>query len=181
MIDVADTEAPSWSFRNQCELWVLRAMRRNHRVLLQQIRQALDEIQARTRAERPLIDYELLFDGRSIVYEHFGQLFDAGQRGQELFTAVRPLLDRVEWQEEDVARLFPIATDDLDHDGRRIVMDTRLAFGRACLIGNGVPVEVFAPRFLAGETVEDLAQEFSCTVDEVQDALRFQIRPHRAA
>ncbi|HKX45839.1 MAG TPA: DUF433 domain-containing protein [Planctomycetota bacterium] len=181
VVELADPADRLLSFRNLCEVWVLQSLRRKHRVSLPSIRQAIDEIRERTGYEHPLVQQELLTDGRSVLYERFGDLIDASRGGQGVFEVARPFLDRVEWDADQLARLFPVATSDLQHDARRIVIDPRRAFGHPCLFSNGTPVEVFLPRFHAGESISALAEEFGCTPDEVQDAIRFQTGQSLAA
>ena len=153
---------------------MLNSLRTRHRVPLQHIRHALDEIVQRTGVAHPLVEQRLLVDGRSLIFEHFGRIIGAGTGGQALFEQARPLLQRVQWNAQELECLFPVATTEPEADLRRIVIHPKVAFGRPTIASNGVPVDVFAPRWAAGESIQQLAQEFACTIDEVQDAMRFQ-------
>ncbi len=47
--------------------------------------------------------------------------------------------------------------------------------GRPIIAGRGVPVWVIKSRHAAGDSIEFLADDFEITVDEVQEALAFEI------
>jgi uncharacterized protein (DUF433 family) len=59
-----------------------------------------------------------------------------------------------------------------------VVIDPRVQFGRPVLVGTGIPTEVIADRFKAGEALDDLARDYGRTPDEIQEAIRaeFQLR-----
>lgn len=46
-------------------------------------------------------------------------------------------------------------------------------FGRPVIRGTGIPVEVVADRFGAGESYEELAEDYGLTIRQVKDALRW--------
>ena len=53
-----------------------------------------------------------------------------------------------------------------------IVIDPRIAFGAPSI--NGTPTWVIAGREAAGETVEEIGDDFDLDVDEVEEALAFE-------
>jgi uncharacterized protein (DUF433 family) len=56
-----------------------------------------------------------------------------------------------------------------------------VSFGRPTVEDTGIPTEAIADRWLAGEAVESLADDFKLSREQVKDALWFEKTIHRAA
>jgi uncharacterized protein (DUF433 family) len=168
---------PLLCFMNLVELHVLDALRRQHRVPLPQVRKALRFL-AREFPDhrRPLAEIDLLTDGLDLFVEHYAELVNASRDGQK---AMREMLEkhlrRVERDQQGLAaRLFPFTTKrDLDSP-KVVVIDPAVGFGRPTLIGTGIPTGVLAERWKAGETIDELAEEYRRTPEDIQDALRWE-------
>ena len=55
---------------------------------------------------------------------------------------------------------------------RVVVVDPRIAFGRPVLVGTRIPTEVIYQRFEAGESIEQLADDYGRTPSEIEEAIR---------
>ena len=69
---------------------------------------------------------------------------------------------------------------DLEHQPRLVVINPYVSFGRPILSSVGVPTEIINERFNAGETIEELAEDYGLTVTEIEEGLRYE-RTARAA
>lgn len=54
-----------------------------------------------------------------------------------------------------------------------IVSNPEEAFGRTCIEGTGIAIEVVVQRYNAGETKEELADDYGLTVDQILSAINF--------
>ena len=55
-----------------------------------------------------------------------------------------------------------------------IVIDARIAFGGPTINGAGILTYILKQRYVAGETLEETAEDFGISVDQLQEALRFE-------
>jgi uncharacterized protein (DUF433 family) len=73
-------------------------------------------------------------------------------------------------------RLFPFPHSQGHKDDPKVVMiDPDISFGRPVIVGTGIPIEVLADRYQAGESVELLAEDYGCDRDLIQSALAFEL------
>jgi uncharacterized protein (DUF433 family) len=61
-------------------------------------------------------------------------------------------------------------------EARNVIIDPRVSFGRPVLAGTGVPIDNLVERLNAGDTVEDLADDYGLTPDVVRDAIRVAVQ-----
>lgn len=96
-------------------------------------------------------------------------------------------LKRVEWDARGfVARLYPFtrsraASDASAPQPRIVTMDPRVAFGRPALKSSGVPTAVIADRYKAGESIADLADDYGEAPANIEEAIRCELQPAKAA
>lgn len=171
-------------FMNLVELHVLDALRREHRVPLPQVRKALRFLAREfPNHKRPLAEIDLLTDGLDLFVERYAELVNASKDGQK---AMREMLERhlrrVERDEQGIAaRLYPFTTKrDLDSP-KVVVIDPAIGFGRPTLIPTGIPTGVLAERWKAGESIDELAEEYRRTPNDIQEALRWEFPTGLAA
>lgn len=171
------------SFLNLVEAHVLDAIRRQHKLSLQGVRRALDYLEDRFPAKHPLAEESFATDGANLFVERYGELVNVSAGGQ---MALREVLDahlrRIERDDAGLpVRLFPYIRRTALDEPRRIAIDPRVQFGRPVLAGTGIPTEVIAERFKAGESLDDLARDYGRTPDEIQEAVRAELCLHAAA
>lgn len=168
------------SFWNVVECSVLKVMRRVHKVSLGNIRTALDHVRAKMGKERPLIEEKFEAAGKHLFVERFGKLVCVSQRGQ---VVIRQLLEaslrRIEWDEKGLAlRLSPWHAN--PDEPRILVLDPRVAFGRAVLADTSTPALPILQRYQAGENMASLAEDFGVERERIEDLVRFFV-PTEAA
>ncbi len=149
---------------------------------MQKVRTALDVLAARSASVHPLASERFETDGIDIFVRELGQLVNLSKPAQQLMREVfEAHVQRIERDGSSLPkRLFPFITNDL-HDRKSVMIDPRIAFGRRVLSGTGIPTEVIASRFLAGDSVGELVDDYGIDAGAVQDALRCELHHLRAA
>ena len=180
LIDVADVAAKLLSFANVCELHVLAAMRRNHRLPMPVVRDSLDYVAGRLGLQRPLIAREFKTNGIGLFIEHAGTLVNVSQQGQTgLRGDFETALERIERNKQGhPVRLFPFTRTaaSLSDQPPAVVIDPRMAFGRPALTRGGVTTAVVEDRFRAGDSPVDMAQDYGVAQEDIWEAIRFEQR-----
>jgi len=190
VIELADAATSRLSFSNLTEAHVLDALRRQYQVELPQIRRAVNYLREHFRSPRPLIHHQMLTDGKHLFVEAAGleDVINASRHGQ---LAMRDLiglhLRRVEWDKNGfVARLYPFtrsrrsAAEEASQP-RVVTMDPRVEFGRPILKVSAVPTAVIADRYKAGESIADLADDYGEDPLDIEEAVRCELQPAKAA
>lgn len=181
VLTMADRRRSYLSFENLVEIFVLSALRRTHSVKLEAIREAIRFLQKRWKHPHPLATGRILTDGAEVLVEEYGRLISATASGQ---TAMRVVLDRyltrIRYEHGLPIRLHPITRPaaETTRVGIEVVpcsisIDPRLAFGRPCIAGTGIPASVVAERFAAGEDIGTLAEDYGRKPADIEEAIRF--------
>ena len=177
LIEVAQRHPLVLSFRNLVELHVLAAMRREFEITLPKVRSALDFLKRKFRVKYPLIAYEFETDGVNLFVERYGQLINASQEGQAVMREViQSSLKRVERDTSGIPiKLYPYTRSDWRRAPALVVIDPELSFGRPVIAGTGLATEVIADRYKAGESIQELAQDYGRPAEEVEEAIRCEL------
>jgi uncharacterized protein (DUF433 family) len=132
----------------------------------------------------------MLTDGKHLFVEAAGlkDVINAFRHGQ---LAMRDLiglhLQRVEWDKDGfIARLYPFTRSRRSpaeevSQPRVVTMDPRVEFGRPILKVSAVPTAVIADRYKAGESIADLADDYGEDPLNVEEAVRCELQPAKAA
>jgi uncharacterized protein (DUF433 family) len=165
------------SFTNLIEIHVLRAIRQHHKIQLDKVRTALDFLEAQLNVTHPLAHEEFRTDGISLFIERYGTLINASAQGQTQLKAVLTQhLDRIEPDDSGLAiKLYPFTRSDEAHNPRIVVIDPRIAFGRLVIDGTGIPTSIIAERYKAGDSLQDLAEDYDCDLSQIEEAIRCEI------
>jgi uncharacterized protein (DUF433 family) len=177
LIDPAQHHPLILSFRNLVELHVLAAMRREFEITLPKVRSALDFLTRKFRVKNPLIAYEFATDGVSLFVERYGQLINASQEGQAVMREViESSLKRIERDTSGIPiKLYPYTRSDWRTAPALVVIDPELSFGRPVIAGTGLATEVIADRYKAGESIQELAEDYGRPAEEVEEAIRCEL------
>jgi uncharacterized protein (DUF433 family) len=187
LIDAADDKQRLLSFNNLCELYVLAALRRSHRIPMPVVRDSLDFVSRELQTQRPLIAREFLTNGLELFYREAGRLLNASRQGQHAMDGdFERALQRIERDTGGIPiRLFPFAVtsqgDTHTTSTGAVVIDPRLAFGRPALVRSGVTTEVIADRFVAGDGPAEMAADYRVSEADIWEAIRFELERQRAA
>ena len=190
VIELADPENSRLSFNNLTEAHVLDALRRQYQVELPQIRRAVNYLRDQFRTQHPLVHHQMLTDRKHLFIEAAGlkDVISASKHGQ---LAMRDLiglhLQRMEWDKDGfVARLYPFTRSrrtpaEEASQPRVVTMDPRVEFGRPVLKSSAVPTAVIADRYKAGESIADLAEDYGEEPLNIEEAVRCELQPAKAA
>lgn len=190
IIELAEAGDSRLSFNNLTEAHVLDALRRQYRVELPQIRRAVVYLREQFHTRQPLVHHQMLTDGKHLFVEAAGveEMINASRHGQ---LAMRDLiglhLQRVEWDKDGfIARLYPFTRsrrvlEDGALQPRVVTMDPRVEFGRPVLKTSAIPTAVIADRYKAGESVADLADDYGEDPLNIEEAIRCEFQPAKAA
>jgi len=165
------------SFTNLIEIHVLRAIRQHHKIQLDKVRTALDFLEAQLNVTHPLAHEEFRTDGISLFIERYGNLINASAQGQTQLKAVLTQhLERIEPDDSGLAiKLYPFTRSDEAHNPRIVVIDPRIAFGRLVIDGTGIPTSIIAERYKAGDSLQDLTEDYDCDLSQIEEAIRCEI------
>ncbi len=183
LIGPAATSPLALSFINLIEAHVLAAIRRKHRVDMPRVRRAIEFLTNELKSKHPLADHKFETSGIDLFTECYGHFISVSEGGQ---IAVKDLLKahlrRIERDKHGVPlRLFPFTRPGEPDQPKNIVIDPRISFGRAVITGTGVSTEIVAERFKAGESADDLADDYGCGRDRIEEAIRCELSLLEAA
>lgn len=190
VVALADPENSRLSFNNLTEAHVLDALRRQYQVELPQIRRAVNYLREQFRTPHPLVHHQMLTDRKHVFVEAAGlkDVINASKHGQLAMRNVIGLhLERVEWDKDGfVARLYPFTRSrrtpaEEAQQPRLVTMDPRVEFGRPVLKSSAVPTAVIADRYKAGESIADLAEDYGEEPLNIEEAVRCELQPAKAA
>ena len=182
LISIAQRKPPLLSFLNLVEVHVLDAIRREHKLSLQKVRKALRYLAERYPSTHPLADERFMTDGLDLFIARYGQLINISQAGQ---LAIRELLEahlrRIERDSAGIPiKLYPFTRKHDTHEPKCIVIDPRISFGRPVLVGTGIATAVITERYKAGESVDDLAEDYGRDRLGIEEAIRCELQVQAA-
>jgi uncharacterized protein (DUF433 family) len=171
------------SFNNLAEAHILKAMRKVHRLSLQGIRRALQELAEIRKSTHPLLDESFETDGVDLCVRYEDSVINLSRKGQrEIGEFVSLYLRRIQRDESGrVARLYPFVVADRDDEPKSICISPAVSFGRPVLAETGISTSVIVGRFNARDSVEDLAREYQVPASILEDAIRWEMNKGKAA
>jgi uncharacterized protein (DUF433 family) len=176
------------SFFNLIEMQVIAELRREHRVPMGRVREALRFLTKNVPVAHPLVETELMVTPNQRVYiVHDGRRIDISSGGQwPLDAVVRNLLRRVHRGRRGIVTFFPQVTPPrragIDADEYApIVVDPEVCFGRPVIAGTSIPTDVIADRRLGGDSVKKMAEDYDLSEEQITAALRFERVPQAHA
>jgi uncharacterized protein (DUF433 family) len=178
VVAVADPSNLLLSFRNLVELHVLSSIRRVHKVELKAVRRAIKYLKDRFHSEHPLLDREMLTDGKDLFIEQYGELVTISQDGQMALKRILEMyLDRIDRDDHGIPiRLYPFTRKAFEKSPRLVAIDPRLNFGKPCISGTRIPTAIIAERYEAGDGIALLADDYERPPEEIEEALRYESR-----
>ncbi len=129
-------------------------------------------------SQHPLALQQFETDGVNLFIQKVDKLINVSQEGQ---LAMRELLtshlQRIEHDEAGLAmRLYPFTRPDHFQQLKAVVIDPRMSFGRPVIAGTGIAIVVIAERYLAGESIVELAKDYGRELSEIEEAVRCELR-----
>jgi uncharacterized protein (DUF433 family) len=175
LIRPASKAPPLLSFYNLIEAHVLRSLRTDHGVAIRELRAAIDYAEKKLKIGRLLLNRDLRTHAGDVFLEKYGELIELNVSGQ---LAMRKLLEehlkRVEWDEwRFPVRLYPFVPGEVSA-ARPIAIDPSIAFGRPVVLRAGISTSAIAERLDAGESMNDLVEDYGLTQVEIEEAVLYE-------
>jgi uncharacterized protein (DUF433 family) len=177
VIELPDNVRSGLSFVNLVEAHVLDAIRRHHQVPLSKIRQAIHYLRQQFSSKHPLAEQRFETDGLDLFIDKFGQLINVTDSGQlALRELLKAHLHRVEHDSTGtVVRLYPFTRKRDLREPKLVVIDPHISYGRPVLVGTGIPTAIIAERYKAGESIDELAEDYGRSRNEIEEAIRCEL------
>ena len=139
------------------------------------LRDALAYAQKTLGIDRLLLRPELRATAGKVFLDRYGELIDLSASGQ---LAMRQLfnehLKRIEWDKSNSpVRLYPFLSV-VSSGERPIVINPHIAFGRPVVERRGVSTSAIVERIDAGESVEDVANDYDLGQAEIEQAILYE-------
>jgi uncharacterized protein (DUF433 family) len=177
VIELPSKAQPSLSFFNLVEAHVLDAIRREHSIALGKVRTAIRYLQTQFHSKHPLAEHRFQTDGVDLFVEKYGSLIAVSQAGQTAMKEVlQAYLQRIRHDDQGLAiQLFPFVRSRREATPERIVIDPAISFGRPVIAGTGIATSIVAERYKAGESVDELAEDYGLQRPDIEEALRCEL------
>lgn len=177
LIRPADPERSLLSFVNLLEGQALRAFRRVHNLRFKVIREAftaLKTLDAPYAKEHPLAFEDFLTGGLDIFVERVGALITLNPARQiATWAAFRNHLQRIRRDATGPTAFFPWVEGE-GETTTHVTIDPHVAFGRPVLTGTGIATAVIASFVRAGERINDIAEDYALSPEQVETAVTFE-------
>lgn len=177
IIELPEKERCLLSFVNLVEAHVLDAIRRAHGVALWRVRKAVNYLRKELGSKHPLAEQKFVTDRVDLFVEMFGQLVNISQEGQLVIKElIRTHLQRIERDTSGLpVRLYPFTRERKADEPKTIVIDPYISFGRPILAGTGIATTIVAQRYKAGESIEELAEDYGRSRTDIEEAIRCEL------
>ncbi len=177
IIKLPDPKRPLLSFMNLVEAHVLNAIRKKYSIPFQKVRIAVQYLRKHFPSVHPLADHNFQTDGMDLFIEKFGELVNITKDGQ---LAMRKLLEaHLQRIVRDIhgapIKLFLFTRREEPDEPKVVVIDPNISFGRPVLFGTGITTAIIAERYKAGESIEELAEDYGRPPQEIQEAIRCEL------
>ncbi len=177
VLTLSGSQSKLLSFLNLVESHVLGTIRRRFLIPLPKIREAVAYLRQEFHTPHPLASEDFETNGQDLFVTKVGKLINVSSGGQY---AIRDLLSaslkRIKRDDHGVPlRLYPFVrthAEISDEEPRIIVIDPFVAFGRPTIEDSGIPVAPIVERYRAGESIEELADDYGLETQEIQEAIR---------
>ena len=170
----ADNKPLRLSFMNLLECHILAGMRRIYDLKLPKVRRALEQIRMSDPVPHPLISQVFLTDHKDLFIKKLGQAINVSRYGQMAMNYYHVHLERVSVDSSGVLRFFPFVERPGPAEPRIIEINPMVGFGKPVLAGTSISTTIIASRFHARESVGDLAREYGCSPEQIEEAIRWE-------
>jgi uncharacterized protein (DUF433 family) len=163
------------SFLNLLECHALAGMRKIYNLKLPKVRTALRKVAAQFPQPHPLVSQVFLTDRKDLFIERMGQVINVSQASDQFsLDFYRMHLERVEMDPKGLFHFFPFVVGPSSFEPKTIEINPMVGFGKPVIAGTGISTAIIASRFNARESVTNLAEEYGCTPQQIEEALRWE-------
>jgi uncharacterized protein (DUF433 family) len=161
------------------EAFVLSSFRRAG-VPLQRIRPAVEVLAKEIGVEHALASQRLYTDGAEVLFDYANkhgerevmELVVVRTQQRQFSEVVKGYLKRIHYGGDGWADSVRLPT----YANSEVIVDPRIAFGLPLVVHGGARVEDLVDRFQAGDSVKEIAADFSVPPDQVEDVIRVATR-----
>lgn len=163
------------SFMNLLECHALAGMRKIYNLKLPKVRTALRKVSEQFPQPHPLVTEVFLTDRKDLFIERMGGIINVSRQHDQLnLDFYRMHLERVETDSKGLFRFFPFVVEPRSSEPKTIEINPLIGFGKPVLAGTGISTAIIASRFNARESIAALAEEYGCTPQQVEEAIRWE-------
>jgi len=162
------------SFLNLLECQVLAGMRRIYDLKLPKVRGALGTLSQEYPQPHPLISQNFLTDGKDLFVEKLGRTINLSTYGQLDLEFYHLHLQRIEVDRGGLLRFFPFVVHPDALEPKSIEINPLIGFGKPVIAGTGISTAIIASRFNARESIAELAAEYDCPPQKIEEAIRWE-------
>jgi len=167
-----DPHGPSLSFYNLAEAHILAATRRFDKISMQKIRNAIDYLSQRYGSVHPLLGHDFFTDGKDLFIKKIVETVNLSKKGQLAFKEIVDAhLDRVVTVDGWPTQVYPVRHRDVTK--KPIVILPNVGGGRPITPHKSIRVEVLMNRKHAGESYQQIAEDYGLAEREVEEAIRY--------
>ncbi len=168
------------TFTNLVEAHVLSSLRRQHKIRMDKVREAIDVLEHRFNTLHPLASQDMETDGINILIEKYGELINLNNLRQGVLKEiVKAYVKRISRSSEGLPlRLYPFVRTHQafdPSDPKLIVIDPLVSFGRPTITGTGVATSIIAERYRAGDTIADIVADYRIPEETIHEAIRCEL------
>jgi len=175
VIEPAELRPIRLSFFNLLECHALAGMRKIYNLRLPKVRAALGKVADKFPQPHPLVNEIFLTDRKDLFIQRMGQVINVSQSADQLsLDFYRLHLERVEVDPQGLFHFFPFVVGPSSSEPKSIEINPFVGFGKPVLTGTGISTAIIASRFNARESVTSLAEEYGCTPQQIEEALRWE-------
>jgi uncharacterized protein (DUF433 family) len=161
------------------EAFVLSSFRRAG-VPLQRIRPAVEVLAKEIGVEHALASKRLFTDGAEVLFDYANkrgerkvmELVVVRTQQRQFSGVVKDYLKRIHYGGDGWADSVRLPT----YANAEVIVDPKVAFGLPLVVHGGARVEDLVDRFQAGDSVKEIAADFSVPPDQVEDVIRVATR-----
>lgn len=176
IIEITDRKRRLLSFVNLVEAHVLSALRREHAIQLPKVRTAIAYLRNQLQSRHPLADQQFETDGLDLFVQKYGQLINITRDGQlAMRNVLQSFLKRVKRDTQGAPVKLYLFVRGAVEEPFAVVVDPAVSFGRPVLEGTGIPTEILAQRYKAGDSYEQLVEDYGRPKEEIEEAIRYEL------
>lgn len=163
------------SFVNLLECHALAGMRKLYDLKLPRVRSAVRQVSEKLGKSHPLVTEVFFTDRKDLFVEKLGEIINVSRPQQQLgFDFYRMFLERVETDPKGTMKFFPFVGAPNANEPKTIEINPFVGFGKPVIRGTGISTAIIAARFNARESVMELAEEYGCAPEQIEEAIRWE-------
>ncbi len=175
VVESVESDPVRLSFMNLLECHALAGMRKLYDLKLPKVRAALVRVGEKTGKPHPLVTQVFLTDRKDLFVEEMGKIINVSKSQAQMgFDFYTKFLERVETGPEGTIKFFPFVVGPNLREPKTIEINPLISFGKPVITGTGISTAIIVSRFNARESVKDLAEEYGCTPEQIEEAIRWE-------